>query len=93
MESGGVLVGLSNSSLRSSRKLQASAFATRGIAALRSSVPEIKAKAEASMEAVQGVGGKYIREVKGMMSSELEQVLLKSTRPDDTAVKPKHVER
>ena len=26
------------------------------------------------MEAVQGVGGKYIREVKGMMSSELEQV-------------------
>ncbi|GMH80595.1 hypothetical protein TL16_g08612 [Triparma laevis f. inornata] len=72
---------------------QASAFATRGIAALRSSVPEIKAKAEASMEAVQGVGGKYIREVKGMMSSELEQVLLKSTRPDDTAVKPKHVER
>ncbi|GMI06475.1 hypothetical protein TrVE_jg1435 [Triparma verrucosa] len=71
----------------------ASAFATRGIAALRSSVPEIKAKAEAGMEAVQGVGGKYIREVKGMMSSELEQVLLKSTRPDDTAVKPKHVER
>ena len=27
------------------------------------------------------------------MSSELEQVLLKATRPDDTHVKPKHIDR
>ena len=28
-----------------------------------------------------------------MMSSELEQVLLKVTRPDDVSVKSKHLER
>ena len=33
------------------------------------------------------------REVKGLTSSELEQVMLKSTRPDETPVKSKHVER
>lgn len=33
------------------------------------------------------------REVKGLTSSELEQVMLKATKPDDTAVKGKHVER
>merc|ERR1712157_269543 len=32
-------------------------------------------------------------EVKGLTSSELEQVMLKATRPDDTPVKSKHVER
>ena len=37
--------------------------------------------------------GKYLREFKGMMSSELEQCLLKSTRPTPASVKPKHVER
>jgi len=31
--------------------------------------------------------------VKGLTSSELEQVMLKATRPDDTPVKSKHVER
>jgi len=36
---------------------------------------------------------KYVREFKGAMSSELEQVLLKATRPDDTHVKPKHIDR
>jgi hypothetical protein len=33
------------------------------------------------------------REVKGLTSSELEQVMLKATRPDDDPVKSKHVER
>jgi hypothetical protein len=33
------------------------------------------------------------REVKGLTSSELEQVMLKATRPDDEPVKSKHVER
>lgn len=32
-------------------------------------------------------------ELKGLTSSELEQVMLKATKPDDTPVKGKHVER
>lgn len=44
-------------------------------------------------EATSGLSTNFYREVKGLTSSELEQVMLKSTRPDDTAVKGKHVER
>jgi len=71
----------------------ATATFTKGFTMLKSSIPEIRDKAEAYASVAQNIGGKYVREVKGMMSSELEQVLLKATRPDDTAVKPKHVER
>jgi hypothetical protein len=44
-------------------------------------------------EATSGLSANLYREVKGLTSSELEQVMLKATRPDDTAVKGKHVER
>jgi hypothetical protein len=33
------------------------------------------------------------RDIKGLTSSELEQVMLKATKPDDTPVKGQHVER
>jgi hypothetical protein len=44
-------------------------------------------------ETTSSLSSNFYREVKGLTSSELEQVMLKSTRPDDTAVKGKHVER
>jgi len=44
-------------------------------------------------EATSGLSATLYREVKGLTSSELEQVMLKATRPDDTPVKGKHVER
>lgn len=44
-------------------------------------------------EATSGLSANLYREVKGLTSSELEQVMLKATRPDDNAVKGKHVER
>lgn len=69
---------------------------TRGISALRESMPDpaaMKEKTVSSVAAAKEKTGKYVREVKGMLSSELEQVLLKSTRPDDIAVKAKHMER
>jgi hypothetical protein len=44
-------------------------------------------------ETTSSLSGNLYREVKGLTSSELEQVMLKATRPDDTAVKGKHVER
>ena len=76
-------------------KAAAGAQATffKGVAVIKSSIPEIRERAEEAVATAQNIGGKYAREVKGMMSSELEQVLLKATRPDETAVKPKHVER
>lgn len=76
-----------------------SAF-TKGIAALRKSIPDPAAVREAAAnslsvarEATSGLSANLYREVKGLTSSELEQVMLKATRPDDTAVKGKHVER
>jgi ENTH domain len=44
-------------------------------------------------ETTSGLSTNLYREVKGLTSSELEQVMLKATRPDDTAVKGKHAER
>jgi hypothetical protein len=38
------------------------------------------------------MASKYGREAKGAFSSELEQITLKATRPDETAVKAKHLE-
>jgi len=47
----------------------------------------------AARETATSLSGSLYREVKGLTSSELEQVMLKATRPDDTPVKGKHVER
>lgn len=49
--------------------------------------------ASATKERTSQLSSNIYREVKGLTSSELEQVMLKSTRPDDTPVKSKHVER
>lgn len=76
-----------------------SAF-TKGLEALKNSIPDPSAVREAAVhslnvarEATSGLSANLYREVKGLTSSELEQVMLKATRPDDTAVKGKHVER
>jgi len=47
----------------------------------------------AARETTSSLSANLYREVKGLTSSELEQVMLKATRPDDTAVKGKHAER
>lgn len=72
----------------------------RGLDVLRSSLPDpstVKNAAfssiKAARETTSGVTANLYREIKGLTSSELEQVMLKATRPDDTAVKGKHVER
>ena len=73
---------------------------TKGLSALKNSIPDPTAVREAAVnslnvarEATSGLSANLYREVKGLTSSELEQVMLKATRPDDTAVKGKHVER
>jgi len=73
---------------------------TRGLSALRDSMPDpssIKDTAINSISAVKDSTSKLsnnlYREVKGLTSSELEQVMLKATQPNDTPVKGKHVER
>ena len=73
---------------------------TRGLEALRASMPDPSAVREAAVsslnaarETTANLSSNLYREVKGLTSSELEQVMLKATRPDDTAVKGKHVER
>lgn len=47
----------------------------------------------AARETASSLSGSLYRDIKGLTSSELEQVMLKATRPDDTPVKGKHVER
>lgn len=81
------------------RRQQPSTFA-RGLSALRSSMPDPNSVKEAAMkslsvarETTSGLSANLYREVKGLTSSELEQVMLKATRPDDTPVKGKHAER
>jgi len=73
---------------------------TRGLEALKSSMPDpstVKNAAvnslSAARETTSSLSSNLFREVKGLTSSELEQVMLKATRPDDTAVKGKHAER
>ncbi len=82
-----------------SREPVPSAF-TKGLAALKNSIPDPSTVRDAAVnslnvarEATSGLSANLYREVKGLTSSELEQVMLKATRPDDTAVKGKHVER
>eukprot|EP00934_Nitzschia_sp_Nitz4_P004546 Nitzschia sp. Nitz4//scaffold19_size178191//172482//174239//NITZ4_002016-RA/size178191-processed-gene-0.40-mRNA-1//1//CDS//3329540798//4536//frame0 len=81
------------------RKKGPSAF-TRGIQVLRNSMPDPSTVREAAMhsitaarEATSGLSANLYRDIKGLTSSELEQVMLKATRPDDAAVKGKHAER
>mmetsp|Transcript_911 Transcript_911/g.2107 ORF Transcript_911/g.2107 Transcript_911/m.2107 type:complete len:594 (-) Transcript_911:81-1862(-) len=81
------------------RRQQPSTF-TRGLTALRNSVPDPSSVKDAAMkslsvarETTSGLSANLYREVKGLTSSELEQVMLKATRPDDTPVKGKHAER
>jgi hypothetical protein len=78
----------------------AAASLTKGFNAIRSSLPDsavlrdaAAASFNAARETTSGLSANIYREVKGLTSSELEQVMLKATRPDDTPVKGKHVER
>jgi len=78
---------------------QPSAF-TRGITALRQSIPDpttLKDTALSSISTAKQSTSKLTsnlyREIKGLTSSELEQVMLKATAPNDLPVKGKHVER
>lgn len=80
-------------------KPEPSAF-TRGLEALKSSIPDpelVKTAALSSLKAARettsSLSTNLYRDIKGLTSSELEQVMLKATRPDDTPVKGKHVER
>ena len=73
---------------------------TRGLSALRENLPDpnaMKNNALSAMAAAKQRTSKIstgvFREIKGLTSSELEQVMLKSTTPNDTPVKGKHVER
>ena len=73
---------------------------SRGLDAIRKSMPDPTSVKEAAIkslsvarETTSGLSANLYREVKGLTSSELEQVMLKATRPDDTPVKGKHAER
>jgi hypothetical protein len=81
-------------------KPSATATFTKGWATFRSYMPDPAVVKEAALssisaarETTSNLGSNLYREVKGLTSSELEQVMLKATRPDDTPVKGKHVER
>lgn len=84
---------------RSNAKPQPSAFA-KSLQTLRNSIPDpatIKSTTLSGLssitEASSKISSNLYREIKGLTSSELEQVMLKATMPNDTAVKGKHVER
>lgn len=73
---------------------------TRGLSAIRDKMPDPTAvkdtmlsATKAAQERTSQLSSNIYREVKGLTSSELEQVMLKSTRPDGEPVKSKHVER
>ncbi len=94
---GGRVVSYDNS--RSRAPPQPSAF-TRGLAALRESIPDPATIKDATINSVSAVkdstsklSSNLYREIKGLTSSELEQVMLKATQPNDVPVKGKHVER
>mmetsp|Transcript_15028 Transcript_15028/g.28284 ORF Transcript_15028/g.28284 Transcript_15028/m.28284 type:complete len:671 (+) Transcript_15028:343-2355(+) len=78
---------------------QPGAFA-RGLSALRESIPDPSAikdtalqSLSAAKETTSKLSSNLYREIKGLTSSELEQVMLKATQPNDLPVKGKHVER
>ena len=81
------------------RRPKPSAF-TRGFNTLKNSMPDPGSVKDAAMkslsvarETTSGLSANLYREMKGLTSSELEQVMLKATRPDDAPVKGKHAER
>eukprot|EP00977_Amphora_coffeiformis_P013640 scaffold3608_cov183-Amphora_coffeaeformis.AAC.27 len=51
------------------------------------------ASVKAARETTSSLSSNIYRDLKGLTSSELEQVMLKATKPDDTPAKGKHVER
>lgn len=78
----------------------AAATFTKGWQAFTSVMPDpatvrdgVASGISAARETTSALSSGIYREVKGLTSSELEQVMLKATRPDDTPVKGKHVER
>jgi ANTH domain len=78
----------------------AAAALAQGWSGLVSALPDPAIVKEAALssynaakQTTSNLSANIYREVKGLTSSELEQVMLKATRPDDTAVKGKHVER
>eukprot|EP00529_Nitzschia_sp_RCC80_P017028 CAMPEP_0113485196 /NCGR_PEP_ID=MMETSP0014_2-20120614/24358_1 /TAXON_ID=2857 /ORGANISM="Nitzschia sp." /LENGTH=648 /DNA_ID=CAMNT_0000378833 /DNA_START=145 /DNA_END=2091 /DNA_ORIENTATION=- /assembly_acc=CAM_ASM_000159 len=82
------------------RQPQGPSTFVRGMSTLRSYMPDPTSVKEATMkslsvarETTSSLSTNLYREVKGLTSSELEQVMLKATRPDDTPVKGKHAER
>ena len=73
---------------------------TRGLSAIRDRMPDpaivkdtVLSATKAAQERTAQLSATVYREMKGLTSSELEQVMLKATRPDDAPVKSKHVER
>jgi ANTH domain len=70
---------------------------TKSLAAVGKALPDMKEKAVSGLQTARTATGSLTsnlyREIKGLTSSELEQVLLKATRPDDQSSKGKHVER
>jgi hypothetical protein len=73
---------------------------TRGLSAIRDRMPDPNAvkdtvlhATKAAQERTAQLTSNVYREMKGLTSSELEQVMLKATRPDNEPVKSKHVER
>lgn len=73
---------------------------TRGLVALKEYIPDPTVVKDSALKAVSAatqttssLSKGFYREIKGLTSSELEQVMLKATRPDDSPVKGKHVER
>ena len=73
---------------------------TRGLSAIRDRMPDPNAVKDtvlhatrAAQERTAQLTSNVYREMKGLTSSELEQVMLKATRPDNEPVKSKHVER
>lgn len=73
---------------------------TRGLVALKEYIPDPSTVKDSALKAVSAatettssISKGFYREIKGLTSSELEQVMLKATRPDDSPVKSKHVER
>lgn len=84
---------------RTKARPQPNAFA-KSLQTLRNSIPDpatIKSSTLSGLssltEASSKISSNLYREIKGLTSSELEQVMLKATMPNDTAVKGKHVER
>ena len=51
------------------------------------------ASIKSARETTSSLSSNIYRDLKGLTSSELEQVMLKATKPDDTPAKGKHVER